>query len=533
MRFNACCCCSYCCSRRICHLDRSVDIENMFLNYKTKSHSDEQTPSFSIPLVSLVTFIIIIQLSGSNCSGNNITTNEDLDTKLAAIQRREFSFKFPNKETSKDNNINKPLLDDQLDVNILAKLRNFSIQTHNVVTDDQYVLTIHRLINPFINTRLKSKGVIILQHGILCSSSFYLINSSPLFDRSKDCYKQQVLNNSDSSVITNNLAFTLSNLGYDVWLTNFRGNQYSRKHLKYQKSDPEYWNFTVDSLVNYDYKAYVNYILNYTKKHKYTFIGHSLGSTVGLGSLVAHNNTRVTSNLTCSILLSPVASTRFIRGNLIPLFKVATFIYGELSPFPGEIAAKNVFLKYLCTYLSSLCYWIAETLTGKTREIGNKNEKNIQSIRRGLNDRFTELDYDNYDSKIHQFIFRHVLNQSVSILMLKHIVQVHASGRLSQFDHGTKMNKQKYGTELPPAYDLRTINQPKLKIFLLSGPSDAISTDGEVNWIAEQIYDKVGHLEHSPIPVDQFNHLDLIVSLKTDKLVNRPIIEFIERNECF
>lgn len=521
-------CCRFC-SRQTCRLDRSVVIENMFFNYKPKLQ-----PSFSISSASLVVIIIVIQFSGSICSGNNITTTEDTNAGLA-IEKREF-FKF-NKATN-DNISYKPLLNDQLDVNILARLRNFSIETHDVITDDQYVLTIHRLINPYINTRLKSKGVIIMQHGILCSSSFYLINSSPLLDRSKDCYNQQVLdknnksNNSDSSIITNNLAFTLSNLGYDVWLTNFRGNQYSHKHLVYPKSHPKYWEFTVDSLVKYDYKAYVSYILDYTQKQKYTFIGHSLGSTVGLGALTVLSNSRVTSNLTCSILLAPVASTRFMKGNMIPLFKLAALLYDELSPFPGEAAAKNVFLEYLCTYLSSLCYWIADTFTGEKHEMGDKN-KYIESISRSLNDRLKKLDYDDYESKSHEFVFRHVLNQSVSMLIIKHIIQVYSSGRLSQYSYGKKMNKQIYGTELPPAYDLKEIDKPKLKVALMSGPSDAISTAGEVNWIAEQIYDKVSHLEHIPIRVNQFNHLDLVMSLRTSRLVNKPIIEFIEENECF
>ena len=39
-------------------------------------------------------------------------------------------------------------------------------------------------------------------------------------------------------------AFQLSDLGYDVWLGNSRGNRYSRAHVTYDAiKDYDYWNF--------------------------------------------------------------------------------------------------------------------------------------------------------------------------------------------------------------------------------------------------------------------------------------------------
>ena len=45
--------------------------------------------------------------------------------------------------------------------------------------------------------------------------------------------------------IDTNLAFVLADKGYDVWLGNFRGNKYCRKHRKYNVSHNEFWNFSV------------------------------------------------------------------------------------------------------------------------------------------------------------------------------------------------------------------------------------------------------------------------------------------------
>lgn len=47
-----------------------------------------------------------------------------------------------------------------------------------------------------------------------------------------------------SLFIINELAFRLSDLGYDVWLGNTRGNIYSRKHAWLDIDTPEYWQFS-------------------------------------------------------------------------------------------------------------------------------------------------------------------------------------------------------------------------------------------------------------------------------------------------
>lgn len=39
------------------------------------------------------------------------------------------------------------------------------------------------------------------------------------------------------------LAFLLSDMGYDVWLGNFRGNMYCKKHVSMSKDNPKFWDF--------------------------------------------------------------------------------------------------------------------------------------------------------------------------------------------------------------------------------------------------------------------------------------------------
>jgi pimeloyl-ACP methyl ester carboxylesterase len=62
------------------------------------------------------------------------------------------------------------------------------------------------------------KPVIILQHGLECSSSNWLDN-----------------------LANESLAYLLADKGADVWLGNVRGNMYSKNHTTYSPHQKEFW----------------------------------------------------------------------------------------------------------------------------------------------------------------------------------------------------------------------------------------------------------------------------------------------------
>jgi hypothetical protein len=47
----------------------------------------------------------------------------------------------------------------------------------------------------------------------------------------------------------------LAKAGFDVWFGNFRGNHISRKHKVWTQDDAEYWGFSLEELVMYDFKS--------------------------------------------------------------------------------------------------------------------------------------------------------------------------------------------------------------------------------------------------------------------------------------
>ena len=50
----------------------------------------------------------------------------------------------------------------------------------------------------------------------------------------------------------------LAEAGYDVWVGNNRGTDYSQEHSSLLPTDAEFWNFTWETMGKYDLPAMVN-----------------------------------------------------------------------------------------------------------------------------------------------------------------------------------------------------------------------------------------------------------------------------------
>lgn len=101
----------------------------------------------------------------------------------------------------------------------LIRSEGYTCEIHEIHTTDGYILEIHRIPPKVHKPNLKP---VLLAHGLLFSSSMYVINGR------------------------NSFAFYLADLGYDVWMFNHRGNGISRKHeiLDYTKDRKEFFNYT-------------------------------------------------------------------------------------------------------------------------------------------------------------------------------------------------------------------------------------------------------------------------------------------------
>ena len=97
---------------------------------------------------------------------------------------------------------------------------------------------------------------VICQHGVVDSSFTFTVNTP-----------------------SQGLAFLLANLGFDVWLTNVRGNTFSKGHKRLDPSkDKEYWDFTYDEHSLYDLPAVTEYVKEKSSASKVFYVGHSQGT---------------------------------------------------------------------------------------------------------------------------------------------------------------------------------------------------------------------------------------------------------------
>lgn len=202
----------------------------------------------------------------------------------------------------------------------LALWHGRDMDSHIVQTVDGYFLTVHRITaNPY----LQANRTVLLHHGFLGSSTDWI-----LLGPSKS------------------LPYILSDAGFDVWLTNARGNYYSRGHLSRDIECADYWKFSWEEMGERDLPAVIDYIRQ-TKNltESINFVGHSMGTTallVLLSSMPKYNN-----YLRVGVLLAPLAYMSNVKGPMKTMTGISEEIIKGLGE--GEFLANRKVPSWLAT----------------------------------------------------------------------------------------------------------------------------------------------------------------------------------------
>lgn len=168
----------------------------------------------------------------------------------------------------------------------IVRQNGFSLEAHQVTTKDGYILTLHR-IRRLNNNENEAQPAIFLQHGLVCSSAVWLL--SP-----------------------NGLAYLLAQNGFDVWMGNFRGNTFSRKHEILTDSDAEYWQFCWDQHGAIDLPAMIDHVLKATRSDALTFVGHSMGTTALF--IMLSEAPQMNARIKQAVMLAPVTMMKHMNG---------------------------------------------------------------------------------------------------------------------------------------------------------------------------------------------------------------------------
>jgi lysosomal acid lipase/cholesteryl ester hydrolase len=372
----------------------------------------------------------------------------------------------------------------------LIQDRGFIPENHYVTTEDGYILSLHRIVNPRFSEEERGRPI-VLQHGLLSSSRDWIINSpGGYFDE-------------DKRVPGNNLGFELAKLGYDVWMPNSRGNTYSRNHSYLTTKDTKFWNFSISEMIKYDLPATIDYIMEVTGHENLGYIGHSQGTTIMFGLLSTQK--RYNNLVKPFIALAPVTSIRFVSTPLRHLTKIP-FLPSLLGFYGGPFLPSNLLMKivgeYLCTSrIRSLC-------------------SNAIFIANGFD--HTQMNMTRLG------VYMNGMPAGTSTKNMLHYLQLLRSGRFQDYDYGKMNNMRMYQSLSPPEYPLEEITNPN--IALIHSANDWLSSLGDNGLLRERLQVKpvCDHL----VPVPHWNHLDFILGLQQHKYVNKKVYEILEDNKC-
>lgn len=362
----------------------------------------------------------------------------------------------------------------------LIVYHGYCAESHTILTDDGYFLTVHRI--PFSNNhpRKVPKKTVLLHHGLLGSSADWVITGPKKA-----------------------LAYILSDAGYDVWLANARGNTYSRSHVSLPTDSFAFWNFTFHDIAQHDLPAVIDYIMSLKGWDiKINYIGHSMGTTIlfSLLSTKEHYN----KILRAGFALAPVAYMSEVRSPIRLLAKISNSI--ELMM---KILGQNEFLPQseLVKIFSRLAC-----------EISHYEEAICENAIFYL----CGFDAKQFNRTLLPIILAHEPAGASTRTLIHYAQEIHNNGRFQQYDYGPVGNMKQYGTTKPPEYEMKKVTLP---IALLSAENDWLSGDGDVTRLFVQLANPI---EHYIVPFKEFNHVDFLWAIDAPVLVYNRLLKLME-----
>lgn len=361
----------------------------------------------------------------------------------------------------------------------------YECETHKVVTQDGYILTVHRVLAKHV---LKSKfPPVLLQHGMFQTSGTFVGSGN------------------------SSLAFYLADNGFDVWLGNARGNRYSLEHEKMTSDDPKFWDHSFHEIGYYDFPAMIDYILALTNFKQISLIGFSEG-----GGAIA-------------ILLStrPEYNQKVNQAHLM-----APGVF--MKHFPNE-GAKSLLLKPVLDFFKTQNTYDHAFNNLFLRSAINLIHQNYKSGIICSNPIFEPLCIIMADflcaSKLTNnhiidwpFIFKThsniVITDTLSMKKLVHFAQLIESGKFRQFDYGSN-NMKFYKSLQPPNYNLKQFKDPA---FIYSGGRDGLVGPADLIHL-KNVLPNVKQFKFLP----NYSHCDFVFGYRTREDIYDNILRALKK----
>ena len=363
------------------------------------------------------------------------------------------------------------LPEEDLPVPDLIRYWGYPEESHQVQTEDGYLLTVHRIPHGKNDPKPNRKRpVFFLQHGLLCSSSNWVTN-----------------------IPQRSLAFMLADAGYDVWMGNNRGNTYSKDHVKLSTDSDAFWDFTFHEFAKYDLPAMLHYALNATQQKDLYYVGHSEGTMMIFAGL--SENEALQKKIKTAFLLAPVAHLEHATSPITYLSSLES----ELGFFLKVIGIREFFPT--SHWVRALADRVCSFYRGDVCEnflflIAGSDSRNMNATRTPVYLSHTPA--------------------GTSVKNILHFGQLVEAGRFQQYDYGWMKNLVQYHSTSPPVYPIEKIGT---EIVLFSGENDSLADTRDVDWVASKLKNVVQNQK-----IAEYNHLDFIWGESAREKVYKKII---------
>ncbi|KAL9925373.1 lipase 3-like [Glossina fuscipes] len=359
----------------------------------------------------------------------------------------------------------------------LIRKYGYPSETHTVFTKDGYILEMHRIPK-------KGAQPVLLMHGILDTSATWVLMGPK-----------------------SGLGYVLSDLGYDVWMGNARGNRYSKNHTSLNSDYVEFWDFTFHEMGKYDLPANIDYILANTGYDQLHYIGHSQGTAVFW--VLCSEQPQYTQKILSMHALAPIA---YIADMKSPLFRTLV-LFLDFFTAASRMLRITEFMpntKFLVDHSQLVCHDNA-----MTQEVCS----NILFLVAGYNS-------EQLNKTMLPVMLSHTPS-GASIKQLEHFGQLMKSGHFRKFDRGYLRNQLEYNRMTPPDYDLSKVKVP---VALYYSMNDMLVSTTGVDRLARELPQVI---DKYLVPMEQFNHLDFLWAIDVKTLVYNRLIRNLRRVENF
>lgn len=434
--------------------------------------------------------------------------------------------------------------DAYLDPPEFIRSRKFIPEIHHVVTKDNYILTLHRVINPLVPPELRHRlKPVFLQHGLFTSSFNFIIaadrnNDRPRFDprdlsrtrplkihtpESPWSWKYILETFNDMTLaklgltkqsdrmhephISDSLAFEMANQGYDVWMGNSRGSTYSLNHTVYDyRYDWRYWDFSFHEMGLYDLPAQLEYVLKRRNRKSLSYIGHSQGN---LAMFVLQSfQPQWANRIKPFIAMAPIAfipnvyfgSLRIILealSSIVTPRRLNEILKGQVLP-KSQATERALDLVCLPKPTTIICDAVLSLILGD----------NIKRANQSLT-----------------AVVAHHIPEGTSILNTLHFGQLVSSGQFRAFDFGPAGNRRRYGSPVNPFYPIKNIRSPDIAFVV--GRTDTLSTMSNVGLTRSML--SVPLMDDYIVPDPVWGHADYMYAIGAGRIANSHMIGLCDR----